>query len=277
MTIENAEILFWLALSCWALGFLLCLYALVFRRQGPLFGSVICAALGLIPHSGGIAVRWIATGRPPFISLYELISTSAWFAVLSYLVAQSLWRSARPSAVAVLPVALLSMGAALTLSAEPNALTPALKSWWLVIHILFAMIAHGAFAIAFGAALLFLFRRTNGEGSPETLVPSPDKLDLLGARCIVFGFICHTVMVLSGSIWADKAWGRFWGWDPIEIWSLLTWLIYGLYSHLRLLPHWRGKRAAVYSAGAFVLVVFSFWGVPHLWKSIHDYTLYSGN
>ncbi len=265
MTIESASIGFWLALSLWVIGFLLSLYALVFGRERLLAVAVVFAALGLAPLAAGIGVRWVATARPPFISLYELVIASAWFAVATYLVAQAAWRAARPVAVAVLPVAFLSLGAALTLSPAANPLSAALKSWWLVVHILFALLAHGCFAVAFGAALLLLVR-----GKER---PTP-ALDEISSRSVVFGFICHTVMILSGSIWADKAWGRFWGWDPIETWSLVTWLLYGLYAHLRLLPKWRGRLAAGYALAAFLVVVFSFWAVPHLWTSVHDYSLY---
>jgi cytochrome c-type biogenesis protein CcsB len=275
MTLGTAEIGFWIALSFWVVAFLVFLQALVFHRRHHLAIGVVIAAAGLLPHTAGIVIRWIATGRPPFISLYELIIASAWFAVLTYLVIQAIWKSARPVGVAVAPVAFLSMGAALTLSPEANELSAALQSWWLVIHIVFALIAHGCFAVAFGAAVLLIIRGRRTEAENGDLVPSSVNLDRLGLRCIIFGFICHTVMVLSGAIWANNAWGRFWGWDPIETWSLVTWLLYGLYMHLRFLPKWHGRRAAAYAVVAFLVVVFSFWGVPHLWKSIHDYTLYS--
>ncbi|MBM4035272.1 MAG: hypothetical protein FJ291_26305 [Planctomycetes bacterium] len=266
MSIEGASLCFWLSLSLWVIGFLLSLCALVWRRERLLGTAVVFAALGLAPLTAGIVVRWVATARPPFISLYELVIASAWFAVATYLAAQAAWRAARPVAVAVLPVAFLSLGAALTLSPAANPLSAALKSWWLVVHILFALLGHGCFALAFGAALLLLVRGHDARSS---------ALDEISSRSVVFGFICHTVMILSGSIWANNAWGRFWGWDPIETWSLVTWLLYGLYAHLRLLPRWRGRLAAAYAIAAFLVVVFSFWAVPHLWTSMHDYTFYS--
>ncbi len=275
MTVENAEIGFWLALSCWVIAFLLSLYALVFRKERFLVAAIGLAAVGLLPQAVGVAIRWSATGRPPFINLYELVSTSAWFVVLTYLVLQAIWKAARPIGVVVFPVAFLAMGAALTLSPAPNELTASLKSWWLIIHILFAMVAHGAFAISFGAAILLLFRERSTATDGESLIPAPARLDLICARAIVFGFICDTVMVLSGSIWANNAWGRFWGWDPVETWSLITWLLYGLYIHLRFLRSWRGRSSAIYAVVAFLLVVFSYWGVSHIWTSVHDYTLYA--
>jgi len=275
MTLGTAEIGFWVALSLWVIAFLVILAALVFHRRHYLSLGVVIAAVGLLPHTAGIGIRWAMSGRPPFISLYELVIASAWFAVVTYLVVQWIWKTARPVGVAVLPVAFLSMGAALTLSPEANPLYPALKSWWLVIHILFALVAHGCFAVAFGAAILLLIRGRRTEAGNGDLVPGSVNLDQLGFQCIVFGFICHTIMVLSGAIWANKAWGRFWGWDPVETWSLITWLLYGLYIHLRFLPKWHRRPAAIYAIVAFVIVVFSYWGVPHVTKSIHDYTLYS--
>jgi cytochrome c-type biogenesis protein CcsB len=274
VTLQHAEIGFWIALTLWVIAFLVSLAALVFRRESHMRSAVIIAALGLIPHTIGIAMRWMVSERPPFISLYELVTASAWFVVATYLVVQAIWRLARPVAVAVMPVAFLAMGAALTLSPDANVLTPSLKSWWLVIHILFAMVAHGCFAVAFAAAVLTFVKKPTEASGAVSLIPGPETLDRICMQSIIYGFICHTVMVLSGSIWANKAWGRFWGWDPIEVWSLVTWLIYGLYVHLRFLPNWQGRRAAAYAVVGFLVVVFSFWGVPHLWTSIHDYTLY---
>ena len=164
----------------------------------------------------------------------------------------------------------------MTATADANPLGATLKSWWLVIHILFAMLALGSFAISFGAGVLFLIRKKSGNPEHSTPIPGADQLDQLGTRCVVFGFICHTVMVLSGSIWANKAWGRYWGWDPTEVWSLFAWLLYGLYIHLRFLPSWRGRRSAIFAVIAFPIMVFSFWGVPHLWQSLHDYMIYPG-
>ncbi len=272
ITLDNAELGFWIALTIWVVAFLFCLYALVFSDEKKLRLTIILAAVGLLPHLGGVAARWVASGRPPFINLYELVAASAWVTIATFLVAQAVWKAARPSAVVVLPVAFLSMGAVLTLSTEANLLSPALKSWWLVIHIIFALVAHGCFAIASGTAVLIFVPKRE---TPKSLVPSPEQLDRLCARLIIFGFICHTLMLLSGAIWANRSWGRFWGWDPIETWSLFVWLLYGLYAHLRLLPMWRGRPAAAYVILAFFLVVFSFWGVPHLYTSVHDYTLYA--
>jgi cytochrome c-type biogenesis protein CcsB len=276
VTLEHAEIGFWIALSLWVAAFLTCLYALVARKSQCLTISVWLAAAGLVPHTAGIVMRWIVTARPPFINLYELVSASAWFAVAAYLVAQVRWKGAKTVGVGVLPVAFISMGAALTLTSEPNALSPTLQSWWLVIHVLFALVAHGCFAISFGAAVLYLVKDHREQTEEDSLIPATDRLDFIGLKCIVFGFICDTIMVLSGAIWAHKAWGRFWGWDPVETWSLVTWLLYGLYIHLHFRPRWRGRRSAIYAIVAFVIVVFSFWGIPHLWTSVHDYTLYSG-
>lgn len=275
MTIETAAIGFWVALTFWVIAFLIYLYGLLFRRQNLLMVAVVIAAIGLVPHLAGTVVRWIASGRPPYISLYELVAASAWFAVATYLATQAIWRNARPVGVAVMPVAFLALGWALTLSPEANPLGAALKSWWLVVHILFALIAHGAFVVAFSAGVMLFVKEGEIQPEVENSAPSPGGLDQLGARCIAFGFICHTIMVLSGAIWANRAWGRYWGWDPIETWSLVTWLLYGLYIHLRFLPKWRGKLAAAYAIMALPVVIFSFWIVPHIWKSIHDYSIYT--
>jgi len=276
MTLETAEIGFWFAITLWVIAFLFFLRGLVFNKASALPRAVMFAWLGLLPLAAGMAMRWMVSGRPPFISLYELVVASAWFAVATFLLVQVFWRLARPIGVVVLPVAFISMGAAMTATVEANPLGATLKSWWLVIHILFAMLALGGFAISFGAGILLLFRKGKDGPERDSPIPAMERLDQMSVRCIVFGFICHTIMVLSGSIWAHRAWGRYWGWDPTEVWSLFAWLLYGLYLHLRFLPGWRGRRAAIFAVIAFPIMVFSFWGIPHLWESVHDYMIYPG-
>ncbi len=271
----SEAILFWLSLSTYVVAALLCAYGLVFKKTRLLPAAVVVAAAGLLPHTAAFIVRWIATGRPPFLNLYELILAGAWFIVVTFVVAQFVWRHVRPVGAAVMPVAFLSMGVALMLSPQANPLAAALQSWWLVVHILFALVSYGCFAISFGAAILLLITE-NKDRPAGSMIPPPEQLDGVGARCIYFGFICLTVRVISGSIWANNAWGRYWGWDPVDVWSLVTWLLYGLYAHLRPLRKWKRRHAAWFSVVAFVVVVFSFWGVPHLWQSIHDYSQYSG-
>jgi cytochrome c-type biogenesis protein CcsB len=265
----------WMALSLYVVAALAGACALVFRKDRAYLVATIAVAAGLAPHTAAFVVRWIATGRPPFINLYELLHASAWAVAVAFLVAQLASRAVRSIGAAVMPVAFLTMGYAQMLSPEANRLNAALRSWWLAVHIVFASLAYGCFAVSFGAAILFLYKKRAGERGAAARLPPLAKLDGIGLRCIYFGFICDTVMILSGSIWANNAWGRFWGWDPVETWSLVTWLVYGLYSHLRLVGKWKRDHAAWLSIAAFAIVVFSFWGVPHLWTSIHDYSLMS--
>ena len=269
-------ILLWVSVSAYVGATLLCACALAFGKRRLLLPAVIVAAAGLAPHMAAFVVRWIATGRPPFIGLYELILAGAWCVVATFVVTQFIWRGVRPLGTAVIPFAFLSMGLALTMSPEANPLTATLRSWWLAIHIVFALVAYGCFAVASGASVFLLVQERRERATAAGQVPTPERLDEIASRCIFFGFICDTVMIVSGAVWANSAWGRFWGWDPVETWSLVTWLVYGLYAHLRLVGKWRRTQSAWFAVAAFVVVVFSFWGVPHLWKSIHDYSLYSG-
>ncbi|MHC4252334.1 MAG: cytochrome c biogenesis protein CcsA [Planctomycetota bacterium] len=268
-------ILFWTALSLYVAAGIASAAALVFRKERGYLVATVAVAAGLLPHTAAFVVRWIGTGRPPFINLFELLHSGAWAVAAAFVVAQRASRGVRALGIAVMPVAFLTMGLAQTLSAAANPLTAQLRSWWLAVHILFASLAYGCFAVSFGAAVLYLYKHFAGERGPAARLPKPSRLDEVSLKSVHFGLICDTVMILSGSIWANNAWGRFWGWDPVETWSLVTWLVYGLYAHLRFLKKWKRTHAAWLSIAAFGIVVFSYWGVPHLWKSIHDYTLMS--
>ena len=138
---------------------------------------------------------------------------------------------------------------------------PAFHSPWLVVHVIFAWLAFGCFAIAFGAAVLFLIRESFPDWQPITKVPEAKALDLAGYRFIVLGFINHAVMLVSGSIWANNLWGQYLSWDALETWSLITFLFYAFYLHTRAFLGWRMKRAARLTVLGFLVLAISFWGV----------------
>jgi ABC-type transport system involved in cytochrome c biogenesis permease subunit len=192
------SILMWMALSLYVVAALAGACALVFRKDRAYLVATIAVAAGLAPHTAAFVVRWIATGRPPFINLYELLHASAWAVAVASLVAQLASRAVRSIGAAVMPVAFLTMGYAQMLSPEANRLNAALRSWWLAVHIVFASLAYGCFAVSFGAAILFLYKKRAGERGAAARLPPLAKLDGIGLRCIYFGFICDTVMILLG-------------------------------------------------------------------------------
>jgi ABC-type transport system involved in cytochrome c biogenesis permease subunit len=143
--------------------------------------------------------------------------------------------------------------------AGERALEPPFRSGWLAVHVTFAWLAFGSYLVASALALQYLWVTRRAAA-----VPVPDRravLDELAARLIAFGFVADSVMIASGAIWAHGLWGRYWGWDPIETWSLVSWLIYGVNLHLRFTLGWSGRRAAAVAALSVVGIVVTFFGI----------------
>ncbi len=147
-------------------------------------------------------------------------------------------------------------------------LMPALKSNWLLIHVLTCFIGYAAFALAFGAALLYLWQTRRGKAFP--LAP-PADLDRLMYQAVALGFLFLSVGILTGAVWADSAWGRYWSWDPKETWSLITWFIYAGLLHARLVKGWQGRRIAWLAILGFAAVLFTYFGVSFLLPGLHSY------
>jgi cytochrome c-type biogenesis protein CcsB len=218
-------------------------------------------ALGLALHTALVAWRWIATGHVPTIGNFENALVGAWFIVLMTLWAS--WRQRYPLlAAATLPFALLILGGGALSDTGPRPMVAALQSFWLYIHIFFAWLAYGVYTVACGAGIVYLTRTRKGAAADERSSRERlEGLDELMFRSTVFGFITDTIMIAAGSIWAKNLWGAYWSWDPVETWSLLSWLVYGLALHLRITLGWRDRRFAWIVVVAIVGVLVSFWGV----------------
>jgi cytochrome c-type biogenesis protein CcsB len=157
----------------------------------------------------------------------------------------------------ILPITGALLLYALTLGSETHPLVPALQNpLLLTIHVAVATVAYGAFAVSFAAAVLYLFQR--GEDRPG--LPKRALLDQISYRAVIIGFPLDTMTVVLGAVWAQKAWGTYWSWDPKETASLVTWLIYGAYLHARVARGWTGSRAAWLLVAGFVSVIFCFFG-----------------
>ena len=146
-------------------------------------------------------------------------------------------------------------------------LMPALKSNWLLIHVVTAFLGYAAFALAFGTAVLYLVQ----DRRPRPALPPQSQLDRLLYRATVLGFLLLTLGILTGAVWAESAWGRYWSWDPKETWSLITWLVYATLLHARLLKCWQGRRIAWLAVVGFMAVLFTYFGVSFLLTGLHSY------
>jgi cytochrome c-type biogenesis protein CcsB len=177
-------------------------------------------------------------------------------------------RSLQGLAVATVPLVLIMMGFGYMRNPVLTPMAASLKTFWLYIHVYFAWLAFGAYALAMAVAVIYLLKRRDSlrpvrNPSYESF-PSLDRLDELIFRYIVFGFITDTIMIAAGAIWAKDLWGSYWSWDPVETWSLISWLSYGISIHLRVTFGWRETRLAWLAIAALSTVIITFFGVTFI-------------
>jgi cytochrome c-type biogenesis protein CcsB len=208
--------------------------------------------------------------EPARLDRPESITLGVFMAVLIFLITQFTAKKVQPLGVLVMPVAFVLLGWAGTLMKEvASTLAPALQSWWIWVHIIGASTGFASVLIAAGLGLMYLLRETRSGGIYEKL-PAPQALDNLAYRFIAGGFIMYGLMIVSGCFWSNTVKGNYWNWDPVEVWSLISWLIYGIYLHLRITFGWRGRRLAVYALFALIVMIVSYWGIPFGVETFHS-------
>jgi cytochrome c-type biogenesis protein CcsB len=244
------------------------------NRMGRL-GRLIFA-IAIVTLAAGVVMRGIGTERAPWGNMYEFSITGALVASVVFLL---LARTAAGRAVAVWAVLLifLTLGLAITaLYVPPGPLVPALRSYWLVVHVGCAVTAFGLFTIAAViSALQILSQRSVDRGRTAGFgasLPDPTLLDRLAYRLTAIAFPIWTFgPLILGAIWAEVSWGRYWGWDPKEVWALITWLAYAAYLHARATAGWKGSKASVVALIGYATVLFSYFGVNIFFNGLHSY------
>ena len=231
--------------------------------------ATVLMALATVALAFGVIARGLSNGHVPWGNMYEFSITGALTFVGAYLVALRKY-DLRWLGLLISLSALLTLGTAITLLYRDSApLVPALQSTWLVIHVVGAIISGGIFLLAnvVAGAYLYLENAESKGGRPAWAfrVPSLDVLDQLSYRLVAFVFPLWTFSVIAGAIWAEAAWGRYWGWDPKETWAFITWVAYAAYLHARVTVGWRGKRAAwlcIFAGSTFLFnyVYINIWG-----------------
>ena len=227
----------------------------------------------------GVVLRGVWAGRVPWGNMYEFSITAA-LGVLVVFLAMSIRRDLRWLGIFVVIPTLLWLGLAVTvLYTEAAQLVPALKSYWLVIHVSAAIICFGAFTFAAATASLALARGRveSRQGTIEVSgwaarLPSRERLERLTNIVVAFSFPLWTFAVVAGAIWAENAWGRYWGWDPKETWAFITWVVFAAYLHARSTAGWRGNRASWIAIAGWVSFLINYFGVNFLASSLHSYS-----
>lgn len=264
----------------YAVSAVIYIYCLVFEREDRVKYGMNTAAIGLLLHSVSLAIRWIEAGHGPYVAMYEVLSSYVWVSVAVFLIVHQRYERIRIAGAIVMPVAFLIMGVGSTYSRDITLMPASLRSFWLAAHVGFAKLAFGSVLVAVGIAVLYILkeRAKEHEGEPEeeyeegsllSRLPPLDAMDDLMYRFIATGFLFLTVMIGAGAIWANQTWGRYWGWDPIETWSLITWFMYGIILHIRMNAGWRGRRIAMLIILSIFVLAFSAFGVGYVYSGLH--------
>ncbi len=221
-------------------------------------------------HVVSLSVRGYRAGHLPIFNAFEFLSLFSAGVVLAHIIFERLSRR-KDLGVALLPVALAILVYAWTLSRAVEPVIPIFRGFWLKIHILTALVAYSAFAATFGASLLYLIRKGSDEAPAAESQAGEKLLDDVARRAAIVGFCFLTVGIISGGIWAEYVWGRFWSWDPKETWSLITWLIFAAYIHTRYHRGWRGRKAALVAVIGFLAVMVTYLGVDLFMYRQHNF------
>jgi cytochrome c-type biogenesis protein CcsB len=265
----------------YGLSGVLYLFAWIFRKEAAAKAATAVAVIAWVGNTAGIVLRWVESyqlgseyGHAPFSNMYESLVFFSWTIALIFLTVERRYKNRTIGAMAA-PLACLALAyASLSPDKSIQPLIPALKSNWLIAHVITCFLGYAAFAVAFAVSILYLVKSSEEKRSESTgiiRIPSSNILDELTHQLVMFGFLFLTAGIITGAVWAKQAWTRYWSWDPKETWSLITWFIYAAMLHLRMMRGWRGHRIAILSVVGFFAVLFTYFGVNYWLAGLHSY------
>jgi cytochrome c-type biogenesis protein CcsB len=253
------------------------------RQAGRwVLAAVLLSSVGVTTHTAAVITRGFAVHRAPWGNMYEFVTALTCVAAIFFLFVLIRYQ-AWALGVFVMGAVVVTLGLAETLIyTAPGDLVPALQSYWLDIHVTAMTLATGIFFVAAVLGFVYLWidrytrrvaagRATPGHGIVRRL-PSIEQIDRLTYRTVVFGFPVWTFGVIAGAIWADQAWGRYWGWDPVETWAFITWVLYAAFLHARATAGWRGRRAHYVQLLGFTSLIFNILVVQVFIAGLHSYS-----
>lgn len=253
-----------------------CLYILHFVDQRR-FVRVLARSLvlaGFVFLSSVLALRFFAAGGFSVLGLHESLIFFAWLLVAGFWISE-LKSGSSVNAILAMPLVAALLGAARFVDNAVKPVPPALQSRWLGLHVTACFVGYACFVLGFCFAVLYLWQEAEIKSRrvDENFfrLPSLGMLDAMGYKTIALGFIALSIGIISGSVWAQRAWGTFWSWDPKETWALLLWLVYLAYLHGRVTRAWKGRRSAYYAIAGFFVMIFTYLGSSFLFRGLHSY------
>lgn len=258
-------IFLWAGIWCYGFSFVFFLFGVVFKKEKWIKWGWYLTIAGFAFQTSNLGARWIITGHPPVMRVYENSMLGSWFIVSLFIMVRFWQKKLDVIGVAVMPIVLMMIGNGVMGRPIHEPLSPPYKSNWLWLHIFFAWISYGAFCISAGMGVLYLLKeRAEKAGNLSSFygrLPVIGIINDITLKTVIFGFITLTVQIGAGALWAYDLWGRYWNWDPIENWSLITWLVYGIYIHLAATLGWKGRRMAWLAIIFLAFVFITFGGI----------------
>jgi ABC-type transport system involved in cytochrome c biogenesis permease subunit len=253
--------------AAFAIYFAAALFYLAFlfgKKPARAKAGFALAVAGLAIHSVALLLRTFQSGHAPFTNMYESLSFLAYASVLAFVIIEAKFKVPKVGAFLMLIViGIMALASSPLMPKEATPLVPALQSYWLWLHVSVTLLGEAFFAVAFITSILYLQAK-----DPE----KKDRMDSVSYRCVSIGFPLFTLGgLVFGMVWAEKAWGTYWSWDPKEVWSLITWFVFALYLHTRIVMGWKGKRSAIIIILGFLAALFTFFGVNYLLAGLHSY------
>jgi cytochrome c-type biogenesis protein CcsB len=251
---------FWWALVAYGVTGLTYVAYFAFEKKPIAIAAAVLMGIGLVMQTAGILARALYIKHLPLTNMFEYISLLSWFGACFYFVFLRIYKLHVLGSMIVFSVFMLMVSGSL-LPKDANAqLVPALQSYWLQIHVSVAALGEAAFLVAFAANILYFLKIGLSPVSKfGASLPDPQSLDRIAYKAISVGYPLFTVGALfAGAIWAERAWGSFWSWDPKEVGALIVWLVYSAYLHARFVKGWTGTRAAILSMAGFLCTLGTF-------------------
>ncbi len=265
------------AMLAYGLASLIYIANLLFRDRVLNIMSTSVLSIALILNLTGMIRRSIESYQmgvfhPPWSNLFEALTFWSFIAGALYLLIERKYGFRLIGAFVVPLLFFTSAYAIFKASHEITPLMPALRSYWLYIHVVTAFIGYAGFTVAFGGAIAYLIKESFPENRfVSRYFPSKDVLDEITYKSIAIVFPVWTASIILGAAWANEAWGGYWSWDPKEVWSLIVWLFFGAYLHARQLMGWKGKRVAWMVVAGFITVLICFFAINLYFPGLHSY------
>lgn len=258
----------WASLIAYMAAGSLTVIGAVLKKNIEKFFLVLMAA-AIILLGFFIGMRWRQIGNGPFSTMFDILYSNIFSMSLIYTLAYWRIRQIRPTALLVFPLFFVMIGWMAVTDSEPAVLPPTFDTIWLVFHILFGKVFLGALLVSTVVAAAILLRRAGVMIESLNKLPDDSSLDELAYRFVAVGLIFNILMLVSGAIWAQDAWGRYWAWDPLETWSFMTWLLLALAMHTRIIYKTTPVISAIMVISVFVLAFLTLFGIPFISEQPH--------